>query len=78
VSEAQTLEPGMLLLDPNDGRPQVWAVKSAGQRQATLIAHYGSCYCDAKLKGNTVPTGWRLVNNAPLAAHLAAQEDEAE
>lgn len=72
----EKLEPGMLLFCPigREGpRPKVYAVKSCGQSSATLIANHGGIYERATLRSGTVPEGWRLINNAALAADLQSK-----
>lgn len=58
------LEVGMLLLAPD--RPTVYAVTSA----RTIIAHHGGFSEKATLKKSTLPLGWRIIQNRPLALHL--------
>lgn len=62
------LGPGMILLDPNDGRPQVWTVVSkTTARKAKLVAHYGTCHAEATLHENALPEGWAILANALVA-----------
>lgn len=61
------LETGMILLDPNKGRPQVWTVAAMGKKPK-LIAHYGSVRSDATMTSNGLPDGWRILGNAEVAA----------
>lgn len=71
TNEKPPLEPGMILLDPNDGSPQVWTVVSKSEaRAAKLIAHFGSMHGEATLNGNALPEGWVILANV-LVARLA-------
>lgn len=60
------LEPGMMLLDPNKGRPQVWTVVS----KRVIVAHYGSVHARAHLSASGLPKDWRVLTNEQVAAAL--------
>lgn len=62
----QHLETGMILLDPNDGTPQIWTVASMGHRPH-LIAHYGTVMADATLRRNELPDGWHIIKGEEIA-----------
>jgi hypothetical protein len=73
MTEPRKLERGMLLLDPETySTPHLWTVATTGPNSATLIAHYGACYADAKLKTGRVPDGWTLVEHNAAAEALTA------
>lgn len=66
--EQRHLEPGMILLDPNDGSPQVWTVVSKSDaRAAKLVAHFGSMHGEATLRDNSLPEGWAILANVLVA-----------
>jgi hypothetical protein len=62
------LEPGMLIVDPDyNGRPQLWTVSKVAKRSTTLLAHYGTCYAEAKFNAVTLPENWKILNGESLA-----------
>lgn len=72
MAEPRKLERGMLLLDPETySTPHLWTVATVGAKSAKVIAHYGTCWADAKLSTSTVPDGWTVVENTKAAALLA-------
>lgn len=68
------LEPGMLLLDPDYmGRPQLWTVKTAGKKSASVIAAISCGSMTARLTVGHVPNGWIVVDTDTLARKLAEE-----
>lgn len=64
--ERPKLKTGMILLDPNNGRPQVWTVATEGRRPR-LIAHYGGVAAEGTMNLNGLPDGWHILSNADIA-----------
>lgn len=66
------LEPGMLLLDPDyHGHPQLWTVKTAGKKSASVIAGFVFGSVIARLRVGHVPDGWKVLDSSALAVELA-------
>lgn len=79
-TEERPLEPGMLLLGGLQGvagepLDSIWTVKSAGKRSATIIKHSERVSATASLRTNSLPPGWRILNNRALA-QLAREASE--
>ena len=75
------LEPGMLLLEPpreKHPRATVWTVVRVNKRSAVIVAHHVTLHATATLNGTTLPKGWRLVRNRPLASLLVERLEHEE
>jgi hypothetical protein len=68
------LELGQLLLADNGtkakGKPVIYTVAFVGKTMAKLVANFGCMSAEVRLRGNTLPGDWEVLDNYSLAERL--------